>query len=104
MKVRKPKVMCLVDNDGIGVRYIQPGFDYGRRDQDIVIPFDISKHDLFQLRAFHLAMCNHSFYIGTDPFNEGLHFGNVLYPVMNKKYLPPPVDLIIYCFTNYILI
>ena len=85
-------MMGIVDDDGIGIRDIQSGFNYGSGNQHIIPAFNEVQHDLFKLLSFHLSMCDNYFYIRTEAFDGGFHVSYIFDPVMDYKYLQIKIE------------
>ena len=87
MEIRKSKVIGPVDNHGIRCGNIDPVLNDRRTDQQVGLPFDEIKHDLFQLFFRHLAVANTDFRLGDQPAQEIGHRIDRLHPVMDKIHL-----------------
>ena len=70
MQVTQPKVLCLVDDDGVGVRYVNATLDDGRSQQHIIVVVYKSQDDTFQFSRFHLSMTNADTAIGYLSLDE----------------------------------
>ena len=84
--------MGPVDNDGVGRRDVQTGFDDGRTHQDIDLPAPEAHHNLLQFLFRHLAMghghpgLGHHFPDMTGPGGQAPH------PVVHEEDLAAPVQ------------
>src|SRR5512133_32263 len=97
-------MMCIVNEDCVGIRDIETGFDNGSGNQHIIISLYEIEHYVFDLFAFHLAVNNCNPDVGTDPAQMIADLLYVLNPVMHKEYLAIPGDLIFYAFLDDLLI
>ena len=58
VKVRQAEAVRAVNDDGVGVRNVDAGFDDGGGQQDVRFPLHEGAHDLFQFFFRHLAVAD----------------------------------------------
>ena len=58
VQLAKAKVLCTINDQRIGIRNIDAGFDNGGGDQHVITTFPKVNHHLFELRLIHLAVGN----------------------------------------------
>ena len=56
IELREAEVIRLLDDDGVDIRNVQTGLDYGRRDQYIDLTVHKVEHDALQLLLLHLPV------------------------------------------------
>src|SRR5207247_5065478 len=56
IEIGETKSVCTIDDDGIGVRNIEPALDNRRANDYVDFSADESRHDAFQFVRIHLAM------------------------------------------------
>ena len=56
VKISQTEAIRPVDDDGVGVRDVEPAFNDGRADQDVDFPCDEAFHDGLQFVRIHLTM------------------------------------------------
>jgi hypothetical protein len=83
-------MMSIINENGVGIRNIQPRFYNCGCEQYIIISLDEVEHHIFNPGAIHLAMHYGCFYIRADPADMCLNLFYILYPVMYKEDLPVP--------------
>ncbi len=91
MEITHPKLMCVVDDDGIGVGDVNATFYNRRADQNIKAAFDKIVHHLFQLVALHLSMSHANASIWTQALYHACNFLEILNAVIDEKYLATPL-------------
>ena len=94
MQIAKAKVVCIIDDNGIYIGYVESGFDNGCGQQDIIFSFNKIEHAFFKQPSFHLAMDNSDPHIRHKAFQHMFHIQNILHPVMHEEYLSAPGYLI----------
>src|SRR5687768_8723196 len=100
MKVRQPKHVCLVYDDGVCVWNIETRFNNVSGNQYVILTINELHHGAFKLVSLHLAVCNSNFCIGNEFEN---YIGNTLditHTVVYKKYLSSPSYFIAHRITN----
>src|SRR3990172_2470628 len=66
VQVRQSVTIRIIDENGVGVRYIEAAFDDGSGDQDVrAVPYEV-EHGLFQLVLVHLAVGDEDARLGDD--------------------------------------
>src|ERR1700760_4799981 len=88
----------MVDDDGIGVGYIQSGFDDGSCYQDVIFTVYKFQHHVFQVVTFQLAVCYTNTCFWNQFVDQPTQLRQVNHAVMDKKYLSSAVYLMLNCF------
>ena len=104
VKLGQSELIRAIDNDGIGRRYIEPGFNNRRTKQKIHLLIHEFFHYTFQLMFRQLAMGNVYFYSGNQSPNQFADGMDAMNFIMDKKHLPAPVYFPHYCLTNHFFI
>ena len=92
IQLRQTKTVCVIDNDGVGVRNINAAFDDGGANQHIVLARRKFTHHRFELVFMHLpvtdahARFRHKFAQLVGENADALH------AIVHKKYLPAAVQ------------
>ena len=95
------KGMRIIDKNGIGIWHIQPIFNDGRRDQDIVFPIHKFKEVFLQFFSVHLSMTDTNTRIWNESLEHAGHFLNILDSVMDKVDLSTTLHFIEYPIANH---
>src|SRR6185437_94890 len=95
MQVAEPKMMGVVDDNGIDVGNIHAAFHDVGTNQHIIFPVDKVEDTLFQFVAFHLPVRITDTEIGAKRLDDGCHLGKSLDTVVDKEDLSAPFGLII---------
>ena len=88
------KILCIVDNHGVGIGHIQTRLHNGSGNQHIVIASQKLQHDFLQLSAIHLSMPHGNTGIGHQTLHQSCHFVDILNFVMHKEHLSATTNLI----------
>ena len=87
MQVTQAEVLRLVDNDSVGVRYVDAALDDGRRDEDIVVIVDKAHDDTLQLFGRHLSVADTDTCIRDKTRDHRTQLFQVADAVVDKKDL-----------------
>ena len=102
MKVTQTDILSLIDDDGIGIRYVETVFDDGSAQKHIIITGHKIKYLVFQHLSFHLSVSHTYLHIRHEPVQDIVYGLKFLHPVMKKEYLSSPAQLIIYDLLYFI--
>ena len=94
VQVAQPKLVRLVDQDGVGVRDVDAAFDDRCGDEYVVRAIDETSHDVFEFLALHLAMSNPDSYVGAQALNHARHFLDVAHAVVHEVRLSATADFV----------
>ena len=87
VQVAQSEVVCIVDDNGIGVRNIDTVLHDGSREQYVVVEVDEPHHHLLQLLGFHLSMTDgHACIRHIFPDHQS-QFRQVTDPVVHEEHL-----------------
>src|SRR5688500_3664662 len=104
MQITQSKLIGMIDHDGVCIWNIKPCFNDIRTNQYIMFLIDKFKKRLFQLIRFHLPVCHGHIDTRADPPDQFGDLRKCFYPVVHKKHLPSPVDLVIDSITYKLFI
>lgn len=86
-RVGQAELLCVVDDDCVGIRYVDIAFHNAGGDQDIVFVIDEIEDDLLQFFRFHLSVTDCYAGIGYFTANQILYLVNILDTVIVKENL-----------------
>ena len=104
MKIAQSNILCLINNNSIGIRHIQTVFDNGSTEEHIIV----SRHEIQNLILKHLSL--HLTMGHTNPHVRHKSMKNILYrlkflhAVMHEEDLSSPIQLIIDDLSDLIVI
>ena len=94
VEVGQAEQIGAVDEDGIGVRDIDAGFDDGGGDQHVGVAAHERVHDVLEFVAVHLAVAGEDAGIRGEPLEFLLHLFDGLHPVVQVENLAAAVNLV----------
>ena len=100
VELSQPETVGPVDDDGVHVGHVQPGFDDCGADQHVGFPVGEGHHHFFQFRFGHLSVAHQDAGLGHQLAQL---VGNVMdraHPVVQEKHLPVPFQLPQYRLTH----
>ena len=87
MQVAQTEILCLVDDDGIGVRYVDTALDNGGGEQNVIIIVDKIENNLLQFGRFHLSVTDTDTAIGNVALYHRFQFRKIGDTVVYKEHL-----------------
>ena len=87
MQVAQTEVLCGIDDDGIGIGYVDAVFHDRGGYELVVVVVDEAHDDLLQLLGRHLSVPNAYAGIGHSACDECRQFGKVMYAVIDDEEL-----------------
>src|SRR5690606_30820641 len=94
MKLRQSEAVRAVDDDGVGVRDVEPVLDDVRADEYVKPAFDEIQHHLLQIGGFHLPVSRSDAHVRHD---ESQHRGDLvdgLHPIVDEENLASAADFV----------
>src|SRR5258708_5173087 len=88
MQIAQSKLVRIINNDRIHIRYVHSAFNDIGTNEHIIFSIDKIKDLFFQQMTFHLAMGKTDTKVGTKPLDDRRHFRQTTDAVINKKHLP----------------
>ena len=67
VELGEPEGVGTVDDQGVGARNVEPGFDDGGAEQQVRLAMHEAEHHLLQLPFLHLAVGHGDFCLRNDP-------------------------------------
>ena len=104
MEVAESEVIGIVYKYGINIWHIDTALDYGRCQKYVVLVVDEVYYGLFQLSRWHLPVCYCYSCFGDYFFQFFLEQIDVLYLVVDEKYLPVALHLESYCLADSLFV
>src|SRR5574344_480661 len=95
MKVAQTEVLSLVDDDGVGIRYINTVFYDASAYQHIIITINEIHNHLFHLFATHLSVTNAGSYSGAYFAENIFDRQDVFHLIVNKENLSTSLNFTI---------
>ena len=95
VQIAQSKLVGIVDNDRIHIGNIHTALHDIGTNQHIIFLIDKIQDPFFQFMTFHLPMCITDAQIGTKSLDDGRHFRQTLYPVIDKEDLAASFRFII---------
>ena len=96
--------MCLIDDDGIGIGYVDTILYDGGGDEHVVVVVHEAHDDLLQLLGRHLSVPDADTGIGHAARDEGGQLGKVLYAVVDEEELSVAAELEVHRLAYNLLI
>ena len=93
VQVTEAEVLRLVDDNGIGIGYVDATFDDGSGKQHVVIVIDEIKDYLLQFGRLHLSVSDTDTAVGNVPLYHGLQLKQIGNTVIHEEYLPVTAHL-----------
>ena len=88
MQVTQTKVLSLIDNNSIGIRYVDSTLNNGGGNQHIIIIIDKTEDNLLQFHRLHLPMPDSNPAIRNTTENHRFEFREIGYTIIDQKNLP----------------
>ena len=95
IEIGETKSVCTIDDDGIGVRNIEPALDDRRANEYVDVPADESRHDGLEFVRIHLAMPDLNPCLRTKIDNTIPRAADRLDAVMQEENLTLPLEFAI---------
>ena len=80
-------MMCIIDDDGVGIRDIDTVLHDGCGEQHVIVVVDEPHNDFLQFLGFHLSMSDGHSSIRHILLNEQRQFRQVTDPVVDEEHL-----------------
>ena len=104
MQVAQAEVVCLIDDDGIGIGYVDAVlYDRGGYEH-VVVVVDEAHDDLLQLLGRHLSVPDTHTGIGHIACDECRQLGKVLYAVVDDEELSVAAELKVHRLADNLLV
>ena len=87
MQITQAKILRLVDDNRIGIRYVNATLYNSGCQQHVIVIVHKVENNLFQLFRLHLSMANAYTAIGYVPLDHGFQLYQILYTVIDKEHL-----------------
>ena len=87
MQIRQTELLGVIDDNGIGIWYVDAAFDDACRYQYVVFVVHEVEDLLFQFFWFHLSVCHTDTGIGNFPFYKGFYLVDILNAVVDEENL-----------------
>ena len=97
-------MMCIVDEDGVGVGDVEARLDDRRSYQHVELAADEAQHHRLQLFPFHLTVGHTDADVGHDLADLLRHLVDVVHAVVDKEDLSAPVQLILDALADDLLV
>ncbi len=104
VQVTKAEVLRLIDDDGIGIGYVDAALDDSGGKQHIVVVIDEIKDYLLQLGRFHLPMADANAAVGNVALYQGFQFDEVGNAVVHEEDLAVTTHLEVDGINNNFLV
>ena len=92
VQLRKPQPVRIINNQGIGIRHINAGFNNGSAHQHIDLARKHLSPDFFQLLFFHLTVRHGNARFGHGAGNPRGHLADTGHLIVQIKDLPAPPE------------
>src|SRR5262249_52893733 len=93
IEIAEAETVGAIDDDGVGVRYIEAAFDDRRREQNIGFGVDELGHDFLEVVAVHLAVAHDDAGVRQERAQLLRHVLDGHYPIVQKKDLSTAIEL-----------
>ena len=103
VKVRKAEAVGCVDDDGVGIGYVDAVFHDGRGNEHVVVVIDKAHDDFFQLLGRHLPMTDGDAGIGHVFLDQGRKVGQGRHTVGHDVHLAVAAHLEIHRLGNHLV-
>ena len=103
MQVGESKLMCIVDDDGVGVGNIYSVLDNSRREQHVIVVVDKSQYDILKLLRRHLPVPDGNAAVRDIFQNKPFYLRQRRYAVVDKEHLSVAAHLEVYGIGNHLM-